>query len=72
LEATITFDECEHSGDMFNYINDLITCGAKLISYSSNYHCETCNVLVEINDYKSFIIKFKETDSYELSSLNTY
>lgn len=72
IKTTIIFDECEHDGDLHHYLNDLIQSGAKIISYSSNNDCETGNVFVSIENYELFITKFKETDSYELSSLNTY
>jgi len=68
-EANILFTECEHDGDLETYLEDLRQSGAKILNSSVNEEEETGTVRVQIEDIKSFIEKFRQTDSYEFSSI---
>jgi len=69
MTHTISFHECEHNGDMQNYINDLIEAGAQIENSKINLDAEVCYITVLIDDLIIFLAKSKETDAYEFSSL---
>lgn len=69
-EMTVYFHECEHEGDLNNYITDLREAGASILSSSCNSDAESGVVRIGVKDLASFLSKFKETDSYEFSSLD--
>lgn len=62
---SISFYECEHNGDMQNYISDMVSCGAKIINSVLDSDDETCTIYYSVEDKEDFIKKFIETDSYE-------
>lgn len=68
-EMTVYFHECEHEGDLDNYITDLQNSGASVLSSSCDSDEETGVVKIRVKDFNSFLTKFKETDSYGFSSL---
>lgn len=73
MKKTIWFTECEHEGDMRNYIDDLYECGAVVVSSKLNSDAETCEIVVDFASEEKkdkFLETFKETDSYGFSSLN--
>ena len=61
----LSFYECEHYGDMQNYISDMVNCGAKIINSELDTDDETCTIIYSVEDQEEFIKKFIETDSYE-------
>lgn len=65
----ITFNECEHDGDMNAYIDDLVKSGAKVFDKNINEDDETCRIYIEVSDFDDFVSKFSKTDSYGFSSL---
>ena len=65
LKGKIDFYECEHNGDLDNYIEDMVSCGAKIISRELDYDGEVGSVEFEVVDMKEFMSKFEETDSYD-------
>lgn len=71
MKKTISFYECEHYGDLDNYVNDLQQSGAEIISYALSDE-ESGNVLISVpdNQFDAFLEKFKQTDSFGFSSLN--
>ena len=71
-QITITFTECEHRGDLNNYIGDLVEAGARILSSNVNHDTEEGNVCVEVSDREAFDKAFKATDSYNFSSLSLY
>jgi len=69
MTTTISFTECEHNGDLDNYVQDLISSGAKVISSEVNPSEEMGYVRVSIGDKTQFMKQFMETDSYDFSTL---
>ena len=62
-EVNIQFYECEHDGDLQNYIEDIEQSGGEVLDSSLNYEAEVGSVKVKIDD--TFLDKFKETDAYQ-------
>ena len=67
MRTTIYFTECEHQGDLDNYLHDLRLCGATILSSSINSEAETARVEIEYPD--SFIESFKKSESFGFSNL---
>jgi hypothetical protein len=65
MKCTIYCHECEHEGDMNNYLYDIRNSGAKVLSHEIFYDSETGEIHVEIDDLDKFNEKFQETDSYD-------
>lgn len=68
-KMVITFNECEHAGDLENYKADLTDSGVTVLSSTENFHEKECTITIQISDYESFIKKFEDTDAYRFSSL---
>jgi len=68
---TIVFYECEHSGDLDRYIDDLVTSGAKVLESRVNEDAEEGIVKCECEHFRQFLIQFKQTESLEFSNLST-
>ena len=60
---TLEFYECEHQGDLDNYIADFPK-GTVIISKSINSDAETGTVVIEVYNSAMFWDLFKETDTY--------
>ena len=60
----LEFYECEHQGDLDNYISDLPK-GVYVTHRSINYSAETGNITIQVEDDKAFWEEFKKTDAYE-------
>ena len=73
VKKTILFTECEHYGDLENYVSDLQRSGATIISQDL-IDDETGVVLIEVDEdyYERFTEHFSDTDSFEFSSLNVF
>jgi hypothetical protein len=65
----IWFHECEHNGDLDGYIRDLGRSGARVLRSALNEDAEEGVVQVEVEDRTKFVEAFKQTDSFEFSSL---
>ena len=65
----LRFEECEHEGDMSNYVEDLIKSGAKVKNKNLDYEEECCEIIVEIDDYEAFYKKFERTFSFAFTHL---
>lgn len=61
---TLEFYECEHNGDLDNYITDIEESGGKVISSELNYDREVGIVVIDVADDKVFMEKFSNTDAY--------
>lgn len=61
---TLEFYECEHQGDLDNYLYDVRQSGGKIISERINYEAEIGIVAAEVQDDKEFWRLFKETEAY--------
>jgi hypothetical protein len=59
----LTFYECEHDGDLNNYLDDIVDCGGEILNKSIDYDSEMGIVQIKIDDL--FWSKFKKTESYE-------
>jgi hypothetical protein len=66
----ISFDECEHDGDMQNYIADINMAGGKVLQYHVDHDEETGSALVEAENYADFKARFQETDAYVFSNFS--
>lgn len=59
----LQFFECEHRGDLDNYIGDIVRCGGQVLS-SVVYPDEEMGIVVAMVD-PTFIGKFNETDAFQ-------
>jgi hypothetical protein len=71
-KITITFDECEHTGDMDMYYGDIQDAGGKADwnSITIDHDAEVGTIEVEVEDYQTFLAEFKKTDAFDFSNLN--
>lgn len=69
MKKTILFTECEHSGDLANYLEDLELAGAKIISSEMAFDAEEAKVIVEIENIENFNTAFMVTDSYDFATI---
>lgn len=69
ITIVATCHECEHEGDMGNYLYDLRKSGAEILGSSINHDEETGEITMRIPDAVDFMQKFKNTDSYGFVSL---
>jgi len=65
MKSTLEFYECEHSGDLDNYVSDMLDCGATILSSSVDTEDEIGYVRFEVDDIETFMFKFKDTEAYE-------
>jgi len=63
-EMKLAFSECEHQGDLDNYIADIIKCGGKIIKSEVIADEEEGWILFEVENKNSFWLKFHEVDSF--------
>ena len=70
MKMILSFYECEHQGDLDNYIDDLEESGAEILSDSIDYDDETGIVKIYVADKDNFLQKFRQTDSFNFSSLS--
>jgi hypothetical protein len=61
----IEFYECEHQGDLDNYIEDILESGGEVVTSEINYEAEIGFVRIEVLDKKDFVEKFSQTESYD-------
>lgn len=61
----LEFIECEHSGDLDNYENDVCSSGAKIIDRKININEEVGTLEIEVENKEAFWLKFQETESFE-------
>jgi predicted enzyme related to lactoylglutathione lyase len=66
--TTIYFSECEHNGDLDEYIEDIEKSGGKVIHAAINTEEETAMCQVDIID-DDFAERFKKTNAYDFSNL---
>jgi hypothetical protein len=71
VRIQISFDECEHPGDLDNYIQEVRDSGAIILSSMINYEAETGLVDVEIPDFERFLTEFEKTNAIEFATLIT-
>ena len=69
-QGWITFNECEHTGDLDGYFTDLVESGAKILDSTINEDSEEGRVKISVTGMKSFMEKFRKTDSFALSNLS--
>ncbi len=48
MRAELSFTECEHEGDLENYLGDLRESGAKIADSDINYEAEVGHVTIEV------------------------
>lgn len=63
VTRTIHFYECEHSGDLRHYEDDVRAAGGEVVSSNVDEDHETCTITVRIRDMADFVRRFKETDA---------
>lgn len=66
MQKTLQFYECEHDGDLGTYVDDLVQCGATIISTSINEEAEIGTVVIEFpdNEKVQFIEKLRKTETF--------
>lgn len=69
MKKQITFTECEHHGDAFEYETALTDCGAQIVDSNIDFDEETIDIIIEVEDYPVFFNKFIETESFPFSNL---
>ncbi len=62
----LVFYECEHDGDLGGYVADLGRAGATVVSQRL-LSSETCEVVIRVSDWPSFVRRFKETPSADFT-----
>ena len=67
MKFNIYFSECEHEGDLDNYADDIRKADGIVISSSLDTGSEEGRITVETSDFKSFLERFKQTESYDFS-----
>ena len=66
----ITFSECEHNGDLDNYVADIVKSGGKVINSVIDAEAEMGFVNAEVPaDFKD---KFFATESYDFVEFYSY
>ena len=63
----LTFSECEHSGDLERYEEDIRKCGGTIIMSDCKPDDEEGYIMFNVEDRKDFIEKFRKTESYGFS-----
>lgn len=66
--TTIYFTECEHNGDLDEYIDDITRSGGKVTDAKINIEEETAMVHVDIFD-DDFAERFRKTNAFDFSNL---
>ena len=63
----ISFYECEHEGDLEDYLHDMRKAGAIILGTGINYSAEigVVRFRVKDDDYEAFHRLFKQTDSVD-------
>lgn len=69
MRKTILFTECEHNGDLQNYIEDLELAGAKIIQEIPDFDAEEARVIIEVENIENFKIAYMVTDSYDFATI---
>lgn len=66
VTKVLRFAECEHSGDLDAYIEDLVKCGATVVDSRVYEDEEECAVKFTVPkaQWAEFVTKFKQTDAY--------
>jgi len=65
VKIKVSFCECEHDGDLDNYIGDIVSSGGKIVSSSVDSDEERGTVVFEVEDKPTFVEKFKKTNAWE-------
>ena len=55
MKTTLYFTECEHNGDLQNYIEDIELSGGTILSYDIDIHEETGSINIDIKDKDEFL-----------------
>lgn len=63
MRMELIFSECEHHGDMDNYMSDVIESGGKILKQELNTEEETCKLEVVVSDSRIFLERMSKTDS---------
>ena len=61
----ISFYECEHYGDVENCLQDIRSCGGKVIHSELNADSEYCHVTFEVENKEVFFARFVHTNSFD-------
>jgi len=63
MKTQLSFYECEHYGDLDNYIDDVEQSGGTVTSSNINLEAETGTI--DVTHDEGFWDRFKETNSFE-------
>jgi hypothetical protein len=70
-QETLIFSECEHEGDLDNYLSDINKSGGRVLQSEINYDSEEATVVIEYEE-DDFLEKFINTNAFQFSNLNDY
>ena len=59
MTIEILFHECEHPGDLNNYIDDITSSGGDIISKEIYYDSETALVEISVENKNEFVTTFR-------------
>ena len=68
----VVFGECEHSGDLDRYLDDVRLSGGTILNSNINYISEVGVVELEVEYYDEWLEKFKKTESYLFSDYSYF
>ncbi len=64
----MTFHECEHRGDLDDYLWDLRDCGATILDFDLNEAAEEAEVRFRVEDLNAFKRAWQKTDSADFGT----
>lgn len=67
-KGRIYFVECEHEGDLNNYLHDIFDCGGIYVSSELNYDAEIAEVSIEVDNIPEFLKKYNETEASDFGN----
>jgi hypothetical protein len=70
-QKTLIFLECEHEGDLDNYLDDIKKSGGKVLLSRIDNDEVIAEVVVEYEE-DEFMEKFINTNAFQFSNLNDY
>jgi len=63
MKINVQFTECEHEGDLSNYIDDINASGGEVLQQVFNYNEETADLVISVDDMEDFTFRYRKTES---------
>lgn len=64
MQIKLRFCECEHYGDMDEYVDYITECGGEVKRTELNTDTEECIITVEVKNKDRFIERLKKTEVF--------